>query len=202
MGLLQRIKKIAPDQTRQPVYVGVYKTPLSNGIAYARYEFRLSKDPNAFHSPAPRYSPDPIQVKKLPGQFQKEAQQWMEKRKLWMPEIGNIRYHLFQEKMGRVPMSDGYYPKDNAGESRFKGLPYFLEALCVTDLKRSGFTHVMTSAKPGPSRENQLTLVGLPVRTPTPIRDWLLGMGRGLNPKTVTVLREKRRRDWFGEKPR
>lgn len=63
----------------------------------------------------------------------------------------------------------------------FAGMPYFVEAVAVSHLKRLGLEQISTSASPSKERIKQLRRVELPINRKTGIDIWLCGLGRGIN---------------------
>lgn len=92
-------------------------------------------------------------------------------------KIGHIHYYTIGP--GLVA-SISYYPKEGLAKGLAVGFPYFLEATIIHDLEKMDVQNTSTSLSPSPLRGKQLSRAGLPTFTNVAIRDWLKGMGRGI----------------------
>ncbi|VVB99761.1 Uncharacterised protein [uncultured archaeon] len=91
---------------------------------------------------------------------------------------------------GELATTTNVYPKENAPRGKIMGLGYYLEAIATAHLlnnkeelqKKSPAQSIASVQTPAEStlapRWEQLSKVSLPPKAP--VREWLLGMGRGI----------------------
>jgi hypothetical protein len=95
--------------------------------------------------------------------------------------LGTIEYKQRQAKDKNIAFTYRYHPLHGfLGDSKPKGLPYFIEAITTHHLKTTGITHISTSDLANNLRWKQLQRVGLSTETRLEIDEWLRGMGRGI----------------------
>lgn len=103
--------------------------------------------------------------------------------------VGSIDYFL----SGRLAITADYDPRSFLGIGPASGLPYYMEAITASIMRKHGAAYAYTSQRPSSLRVDQLKKVGLPAsndqRRKTdlellegslPISEWLRGLGRGI----------------------
>lgn len=96
--------------------------------------------------------------------------------------LGYINYEYGPSR--RVATIVSYYPKIGVEQGAARGLPYHIELLTTQNIKKWGFTHLVSPITADSSRVKQLRRVGLPSGRETKIEDWMLGLIRGIESVT------------------
>jgi hypothetical protein len=158
------------------VYVAAY----SKGPIHRNYEFLISR--NRADLEKAFGGSKPFAIKALPAHLGEELAGSL----IGQPtrRLGNITFYRSTNDLS-LAYSHHYTPKVifptlySRGPGKLIGLSYFVESMCVNDLKRIGVRQVSTS-DPNKFRRAQLERVSLPINEPVPIREWQRGMGRGI----------------------
>lgn len=111
-------------------------------------------------------------------------------QELALTPLGYIRliFRLRTYSNTKIAYTAHYHPKYRLDDSiTIRGLGYKTEIILLESLVGQ-VTHVSTTALPSDDRINQLQRAGLPLKSETPIYQWLEGLRRGLR----RSLREQR----------
>lgn len=190
-----------------PVHVGLYvkKEPLDQFIL--RREGKSGGGMDSTHSCSFLFLTGPhdslarlaeyqdhvrLGIKRLPRAFV-EARLVRYLQKADRADLGWIEYRVFGRPRSRqVAMSHMVYPKrglpDNMGRMA-PGLGSWLEAWCVSHLKRQGVSRISTSSDPRRFRRAHLVRARLPISVPVRARRWLKGLGRTMRGASSALRR-------------
>ena len=148
-----------------------------------------------------------ISVKRIPGIFSEMADAFPDAReKSAWTRFGRIEYELPPDNGGIGAITSYYHPKDYSegvkcpdGKlfSKVKRLGYYLDSIATSHVAREfGASAISTTTAPEPARRGHLKHVGLKVEayfgsSKWGVREYLLGMGRGINEKVETARSSK-----------
>ncbi len=159
------------------VYLAMYTHPQP---VKGRTEFLFEMGPRPQFDPT-REGLAPLTltaVKKLPKPFENALKEAVNEPM----KLGKIRFAV----EGGTAVATYYHPKDflSPGDlrKRTNGLPYFMEAMALSHLRRttSFLTRMSTSNEPSQPRRKQLLRIGITPFEPIPIRKWMEGLGQGI----------------------
>jgi hypothetical protein len=96
------------------------------------------------------------------------------------PGFDGMTGYILYRIDGTRAFTHSYYPKEYVLSGKICGLGYYLEYLATWDLMQNGTNIISTGDFPKYLREQQLRKVDLPIRTETPIDEWMGGLMKGI----------------------
>ncbi|MFH1751004.1 MAG: hypothetical protein ABH863_04965 [Candidatus Micrarchaeota archaeon] len=132
-------------------------------------------------------------AKTAPARYAEDLEKELAGRRKYS-RVGFIDYALIRT----TAISHKYYPKHYL-KRNLNGLPYFLEAMTAHHLSSIGFQRMRTTPMPRGDRTDQLWRVALHVNESSPIRKWLIGMGRGIR---GDIRKRSKIRQWLARRGR